>query len=174
MSDRPAFSIPPPHQGSEKGHCPAAGGPESHPGWPTAAQPFSPLLVSLLRIPAAEAPCQSQVQTFPGDSLPSGMFQNMRPLVWGRGYPRWPWNLRIEIWTGFVSNGHWHSHPFYQNLGGPGQRKAGPAWNENEDILECILHGRGQLTTNGLRKALLLFPSSSQKKEKKRKGKEKW
>lgn len=37
----------------------------------------------------------------------------------------------------------WPFLPLSQKLGGPEQRKAGPAW---KNILECILHGQDQLT----------------------------
>ena len=37
----------------------------------------------------------------------------------------------------------WPFLPLSRKLGGPEQRKAGPAW---KNILECILHGQDQLT----------------------------
>lgn len=59
----------------------------------------------------------------------------------------------------------WPFLPLSRKLGGPEQRKAGPAW---KNILECILHGQDQLTIKSYPAPLpQLLSKNKQKKERK-------
>lgn len=169
FSDKPALCISSPQQSPGQRRCPAAGSPESCPGWSSVCSPTFPFFPDNLSAhPAVEAPCQPQAeqasQTSPDDSLAGRTDQNLSPL----GVLGAPDISGLR--SGLIS-----SPVAIDTLQEAQTRgKQGHAWKENENILECHLCGRGQLLIKGLHKPLLLFPSSSPKKKKKRKTSEKY